>query len=208
MFRAHGEKTGEDSLIKYETPSDTKTHVIPEQESRGLIICRESPHVLTLMVAPLMTCSAYIFSFKTFKGTEKAFISHVTSPGPSQSLCLSIASQLRKETDLSLVSIIIATPGGKERASSIRKDMADISEKHVHSLQNAGLTGKITVLFECDTCEINSNGIFRTYTITDRKTHLADLVFKSRKSVAASHASQDIKPPEVPEHHQSTCLIL
>ncbi|WP_187356854.1 hypothetical protein [Legionella geestiana] len=208
MFRASGERIDEGGRLTFEKPSETKTLIIPEQGIGGLVINRESPHVITLMAAPVITCCLYIFSFKTFSGSEKAIICHVTSTGLPETRYQWIASQLRKETDLSLVSVIIASPGGKDRTSSIRADMAVISGKYAPLLQNVGLTGKITVLFGCDACEINSRGTLSTYTITERKTYSADLICQSLEGRAASSVSQDIEPFDADEERQSTCLIL
>ncbi|MBL7478980.1 hypothetical protein [Legionella bononiensis] len=139
----------------FEHPDKNKLVMITELKSsciRGVVINRQSEHTITLTAVPLITCSAYIFSFTNYDGVEKAIIYHATSPGPRYAGW--IASQIKSETDLSTVSIIIATPGNPSR----HPDLNEIGDIHSEYLHSVGFTSKIQILFDCDRYMINNKG--------------------------------------------------
>lgn len=130
--------------------------VVGERQIRGLIIDRDNPLVVTFRACPLISCNAYIFSFTTYEGLEKAIIYHATTVGPVRIGW--IKEQIAHETDLSTVSIIIATPGSDLLPVCVAEDMNSISNEHWEKLDQLGFTNKIQVLFNCSHYAINSQG--------------------------------------------------
>ncbi|WP_193786753.1 hypothetical protein [Legionella moravica] len=143
----------------YEDPRSNKRILIWEVDTvciRGLVIDRQSEHTVSLCAVSLITCSAYIFSFTNYAGVEKAIIYQATSPGPKYAGW--IASQIATETDLSTVSIIIATPADEVSCADSGTDLTDINDIHSSYLYRVGFTGKVQVLFGNSSYTINSKG--------------------------------------------------
>ncbi|KTD51139.1 Uncharacterised protein [Legionella quateirensis] len=187
--------------LSFEYPVKDNYYYIGERDTdciRGLIIDRHSKHTVTLLALPLITCSAYIFSFSNYDGVEKAIIYHTTSIGPKHAGW--IASQIASETDLSTVSIIIATPADDLINPDSGANLIDISEDHSVYLQKVGFTGKVQILFGCNNYIINSKGKHGCGKCT------YDLVFHkaTRFEAYADHQEEE----QGLDENQCTCLLL
>ncbi|CAM2986558.1 hypothetical protein [Legionella worsleiensis] len=193
------------SELKFERAVGTSLIIISERPAHcilGLVIDRQSDYTLTLAAIPLVTCSAYIFSFTNYDGVEKAIIYHATSCGPR--FVEWIASQIASETDLSSVSIIIATPGkgGSNLGRNLGRnpDYIDLNEKHLGRLFNVGFTSTPQILFDCSHYKITSKGKHGV------DKDIADLVFNKVTRPVASAAKQS--EASVHDEQRCSCFFL
>lgn len=185
----------------FEYPSGNKTLIISERPScciRGVIINQQTEHTVTLIAEPLISCSAYIFSFTNYDGVEKAIIYHATSCGPR--FAQWIASQIASETDLSTVSIIIATPGDGVINLASNPDYIDIKETYLEYLSSIGFTSAPQILFGCTNYKINSKGKHG-----DEKC-IHDLVFNSPKRLEVYSIFE--KEEQSQDEKECTCFLL
>ncbi|CAM2960907.1 hypothetical protein [Legionella worsleiensis] len=185
----------------YEYPDENKNiHIFQSGAHciRGLIVDRQSEYNVSLTASCLMKGSVYIFSFTNYDGVEKAIIYHATSTGPRYAEW--IASQIAGETDLSKVSIIIATPADDKNCIDSGEDLMDITTNYSEYLLRMGFEGKIKVLFGNDAYSINSQGKHGL------PHHFDDLAFIKTTKPDVSFPVHDQEQRD--NNSKSSCLLL
>ena len=139
--------------FSFETADEDAVKIVGETRIFGLIVDRNSKFVVTLRAMTLISCSAYIFSYTTRDGVEKVIIYHARQGSPVY--VKEIAAQIASETDLSTVSIIIATAGNDAIPHQVSHDMRDIGQIN---WERFGFTNKIQILFGNTIYSVNSRG--------------------------------------------------